>query len=363
VNSFTLPTWARAAVRRLQRPPAGWRRVLKFIYRVRRQALSLVTALMLMSGFVVVTSTSALAAGALTNLSWATSNNQAAATAVNYSYSFKTATAGTIKTISFTVSGAGLAGAPAIVVAYGVGAGTVARVGQVITYTVTAAVPVSAGIPIFIELSGLTNPAAGSYTTAIATNTAVPAVIDTGTTPALVFAASNTAKTIVVAQSLTFTLDTTAFTLNMDPSLPALADQSYTSNITILTNANSGYTLTVSDSATGLQSSSAGNPTIPQVSTSMATAVAWPAAPVTATGYTVTGTGVGDAGFSVNAAFAGGTKYGGYRNAGDVVASSTTATGATANTIAITDQTEIDYATASGTYTDTLTYTATPNYT
>ena len=126
----------------------------------------------------------------------------------------------------------------------------------------TAAASVSLGIPIFIELSGLTNPAAGSYTTAIATNTAAPTVIDSGTTPAVVFAASNTAKTIVVAKSLTFTLDTTAFQLTMDPSLPALADQSYTSNITILTNANSGYTPTVSDNAAGLQSSSAGNPTI-----------------------------------------------------------------------------------------------------
>jgi hypothetical protein len=76
----------------------------------------------------------------------------------------------------------------------------------------------------------------------------------------------------------------------------------------------------------------------------------------------VTGTGVGDAGFSVNAAFAAGTKYAGYRNTGDVVASSTTATGATANTCAITDRTAIDYATASGIYTDTITYTATPNY-
>jgi hypothetical protein len=318
--------------------------------------------MMLMAGLGVITTQSVLAAG-LTNLSWAVSNNQAAATPTNYAYSFKTATTGTIKTVTFTVSGAGLAGAPAIVVAYGIGAGTVGRAGQVITYTVTAAVSVSAAIPIYIELSGLTNPAAGSYTTAIATNTAVPAVIDNGTTPAVVFAATNTSKTIVVAKSLTFTLDTTAFQLTMDPSLPALADQSYTSNITILTNANSGYTLTVSDLATGLQSASAGNPTIPQVSTSMATAVAWPAAPVNVTGYTVTGTGVGDAGFAVNAAFAGGTKYAGYRNAGDVVASSTTATGATANTCAITDQTAIDYATASGTYTDTITYTATPNYT
>jgi hypothetical protein len=364
VKSFTLPTWARVAVRQegLASPQRLWRRAQQLVRRVRRQALSLVTALTLMGGFLVVTSQPAFAAGALTNLSWSASNNQAAATAVSYSYSLKTATAGTIKTITFTVSGSGLAGAPAIVVAYGIGAGTVALAGQVITYTVTAPVAVSAGIPIFIQLSGLTNPAAGSYTTAIATNTAAPAVIDSGTTPALAFAASNTAKTIVVAQSLTFTLDTTAFTLNMDPSLPALADQTYTSNITILTNANSGYTLTVSDSAAGLQSSSAGNPTIPQVSASMAAAVAWPAAPANATGYTVTGTGVGDAFFAVNAAFAGGTKYAGYRNAGDIVALSTKATGVTANTIAITDRTAIDYVTASGMYTDTLTYTATPNY-
>jgi hypothetical protein len=364
VKPYPLPTWARAVAppTALMAPRRLWSRVLRIVRRVRRQALALVTALTLMGGFAVVTSQPAFAAGTLTNLSWATSNNQAAATAVNYSYSFKTTTAGVIKTISFTVSGAGLAGAPAIVVAYGIGAGSVALAGQVITYTVTAAVNVAAGIPIFIEFSGLTNPAAGSYTTAIATNTAAPAVIDSGTTPALVFAASNTAKTIVVAQSLTFTLDTTAFTLNMDPSLPALADQTYTSNMTILTNANSGYTLTVSDTAAGLQSAAAGNPTIPQVSASMATAVAWPAAPANATGYTVTGTGVGDAFFSVNAAFAGGTKYAGYRNAGDVVASSTKATGASANTIAITDQTAVDYATASGTYTDTITYTATPNY-
>jgi hypothetical protein len=337
-------------------------RLIAFVRRVRRQAFTLVTAVALMAGFAVVASPTAFAAGTLTNLSWSVSNNQASATSVNYSYSFTTATTGTIKTITFTVSGFGLGGTPAIVVAYGVGAGSVARLGQVITYTVTSAVSVSAGIPIFIELSGMTNPAAGSFTTAIATNTATPSVIDSGTTPSVTFAATNTAKTIVVAQSLTFTVNVTSFQLNMDPSLPALADQSQAIGLTVLTNANSGYTLTVADNATGLQSSSTGNPTIPQVSTQMSTATAWPSAPANVTGYTVTGTGVGDAGFSVNAAFGGGTNYAGYRSAGDVVAQSTKATGATANTVTITDQTAIDYATASGTYTDTLTYTATPNY-
>src|SRR5437588_635210 len=337
------------------------RRAKSLVRRSKRQALSLLVAVALMAGFSVASSQTALAAG-LTNLNWSVSNNQAAATAVNYSYSFKTATTGIIKTITFTVSGAGLAGAPAIVVAYGIGAGSVARVGQVITYTVTVAASVSAGIPIFVQLSGMTNPAAGSYTTAIVTNTAAPAVIDNGTTPAVTFAATNTAATIVVAQSLTFTLDTTAFQLNMDPGLPALADQTVTINLTVLTNANSGYTMTVSDNAAGMQSSSSGNPTIPAVSTQMSTAVTWPGAPTNATGYTVAGTGVGDAGFAVNAAFAAGTKYAGYRSAGDIVALSSTSTGATANTIAITDQTSIDYATPSGTFTDTITYTATPNY-
>src|SRR5437868_8614709 len=45
-------------------------------------------------------------AAALTNLNWSMTNNQVGATGVTYSYSFKTATAGTIKTIDFAVSGA-----------------------------------------------------------------------------------------------------------------------------------------------------------------------------------------------------------------------------------------------------------------
>jgi hypothetical protein len=322
---------------------------------LRKRFLPHIAAFALASSLLAVSGHSAEAA-ALTNPSWSVSNNQAAATAVNYAYSFKTATAGTIKTITFVVSGAGFAGAPAIVVAYGIGAGTVARAGQTITYTVTAAVAVAAGIPIYIELSGNTNPAAGVFTTAITTQTNVPATIDTiSPGPAVTFAGSNTAKTIVVAKSLTFTLDTPAFTLAMDPGLPALADQSQVINLTVLTNANSGYTLTVSDLATHLQSAGAGNPVIAQVSAGKATSVAWPGAPKT--GYTVTGTGL-----TIDAAFAA-SKYAGYTSAGEVIGTRAGATGGTADTIAITDRTAIDYSVQATTFTDTITYTVTPNYT
>jgi hypothetical protein len=310
----------------------------------------------LAGGFMMAQAPGANAA-ALTALNWSVTNNQVAAAGVTYTYSFKTATAGTIGKITFAVSGANLAGAPAIVKNYGVGAGTVARAGQTITYTVTAPVAVAVGIPIYIELSGLTNGSpAGAYTTSITTQTAAAATIDGPTVSnAVNLAAVNTAVTVTLAKSATFTLDTTALTLAMDPGLPALADQSQTVGLTVLTNANSGYTLTVADLATGMQSSSTGNPVIADVSAGKATSVVWPGA--NKFGYTVTGTGV-----TVDAAF-NGSKYAGYVSAGEQIASRPGPTGGVADTISIVNRVAIDYASPTGDYTDTITYTMTPNYT
>ena len=318
-----------------------------------RRALIVVLAIV---GGMLSFGTSAAQAAALTNLSWTVTNNQVSATSVTYSYSFKTATTGTIKTITFAVSGAGLAGTPAIAKNYGIGAGTVSRSGQTITYTVTSAVSVSAGIPIYVEFSGLTNSStAASYTTSITTQTSAPATIDGATaTGAVTLAANNTAVTVTVAKSLTFTSDTTSYTLAMDPSLPALADQTQNVVLTVLTNANSGYTLTVSDNATGLQSSATGNPTIADVSTGKATSITWPGGDKY--GYTVTGTGA-----TIDSAFSG-SKYGGYVSAGEQIASRSNATGATADTITIANRVSIDYGAQGGDYTDTITYTVTPNY-
>jgi hypothetical protein len=310
-----------------------------------------------MAASLVVLNTSPASAAALTNINWAVSSNQISAANVTYTYSFKTATAGTIKTITFVVSGAGLGGAPAIAKNYGIGAGTVARSGQTITYTVTAAAAVAAGIPIYIEFSGLTNSAtAGAYTTSITTLTATPTTIDGATTSNTVtFGAINTAISVTIDKSLTFTVDTTSFQLAMDPSLPALADQSQNVGLTVQTNANSGYTLTVNDLAAGLQSSSAGNPVIAKVSAGKATSLVWPGP--TKFGYTVTGTGA-----TIDAAFSG-TKYAGYVGAGEQIASRAGPTGGTADTITIGNRVAIDFGAATGDYTDTVTYTVTPNYT
>jgi hypothetical protein len=167
--------------------------------------------------------------------------------------------------------------------------------------------------------------------------------------------ANNTAITVTLDKSLTFTLDTTTMEFDMDPSLPALADQNQTVGITVLTNANSGYTLAVSDNAAGMVSAAAGNPTIADASSSKATSIAWPGAP--AFGYRVTATGA-----TADAAFNAG-KFAGYIAGGDVVALRATATGGTADTISITNRVAIDYSVQATTFTDTVTYTATPNYT
>jgi hypothetical protein len=322
----------------------------------RHRGLPALLLLGMVAGLLVVPA--AANAAALTTVNWAVSNNQVSATGVTYSYSFKTATAaGIVGKVVFTVSGAGLAGVPAITKTYGIGAGTVARVGQVITYTVTTPVAIAAGIPIYIELSGLTNGTpAGSYTTSVATQTAGAVAIDGPTTSnAVVLGANNTAVTVTIDKSLTFTVDTTAFELDMDPSLPALADQTQAVGITVQTNANSGYTLAVNDNASGLISAAAGTPTIADSSSSKATSAAWPGAP--AFGYHVTATGA-----TADAAF-NGNKYAGYVAGGDQVASHAAATGGTPDTITITNRVAIDFSVQATTFTDMITYTATPNYT
>lgn len=317
--------------------------------------LALLMGLVSVVGGWVVLPVAPAGAAALTSASWSVSNNQAAATGVSYTYSFRTATSGSVKSIVMVVSGSGLAGTPSIVKTYGIGAGSVSRSGQTITYTVTSAVTVAAGIPIYLELSGLTNPATGSYTTDISTRTSAPATIDGATsTGAVAMAATNTAVTVTVAKSLAFSIDTTAFQLAMDPGLPALADQSQNVALTVQTNANSGYTLAVSDSGNGLQSSSAGSPVIADASTGKASSVTWPGA--NAFGYTVTGTGA-----SIDAAF-NGSKYAGYTTAGEQVASRSGPTGASPDTITISNRVAIDYTAATGDYTDTIVYTVTPNY-
>jgi hypothetical protein len=288
-------------------------------------------------------------------VSWSVNNSETSATAVTYSFSFKTATTGTIKSVTMTVP-SGTAGTAAVGTVYGLGAGTVSLAGTTITYTVSSAVSVAANIPVYISVTGLTNTStAGSYTSTVTTRTSVPATIDSGTSQSVTFGPNTTVVTVTNAQTLTFTNDTPAFSLYVDPTGTSNAS-SQAVTLTIQTNAASGYTLAAYD--TGLSISSPAY-TIPAVSSGPGTGVA--TFPSNGWGASATLSGGGTDGAALASGLTG-NKFVGYPASGATFLSATGPTGATADTLVLTDQVKVDYSVPTGTYTDTITYVATPSY-
>lgn len=302
-------------------------------------------------------------AATLTDTTWDVSNNQVGSTAVTYTFQFTTATTGTIGSVTATVP-TGTAGTPAAGTAYGIGAGSVALSGTTLTYTVTTPVSVAAGIPIYIEFTGLTNTTtAGTYTSTVTTLDNVAAPIDTATSPSVSFGATSTEITVQIPKSLTFTNDTPSFTLQMDPSLSALADVSHAVTVTVKTNAGQGYSLAAKN--TGLKTTGSPVHTIGAVTTGVSTGVASASFPANKFGISATLTSGGNsdvllqgAGLSTSGNYVGYTTTG----AGETLVAATKPTGNTADTLVLTNRVKIDYTTPAGTYTDTITYTATPTY-
>jgi hypothetical protein len=311
--------------------------------------LALLTTLAIGAGLLSAVPASA---ATLTNVQWSVSNNQQGASGVRYTFQFTTATTGTVAYVQMTVP-TGTGGTPSVASNYGIGAGTADLTGDVLTYTVTSPASIAAGTPILIEFDGITNTAtAGDNVSLIFTYDTAVEVIDDGTSNVVSIADTNTAVTVVVTKSLTFTNDTAAFTFLMDPGLARLSDNSRTVNLTVKTNASNGYTLTAKDNAAGLTS---GADQIDRFSNGQAGAEAWDTE-VNEFGYRLALSG------PRAPANMGGSNYAGYVSAGETIASRTGPTGATADTVAVTNRVKIDYAEDAGTYSDTIVYTATPGY-
>jgi uncharacterized membrane protein YedE/YeeE len=225
-----------------------------------------------------------------------------------------------------------------------------------ITYTVTSPVAVAANIPIYLSFTGLTNTStAGSNTSTVTTQTSVPATIDSGTSQSVTFGSSSTTATVTVAQTLSFTNDTPSFSLAVDPTGTANGS-SQAVTLTIQTNAASGYTLAASD--TGLSRTSPAY-TIPAVSVGPGTGVG--TFPASGWGASATLSGSGGHGAAMASGLSGG-QFVGYPGSAATFLSATGPTGATADTLVLTDQVKVDYGVPAGNYSDTITYVATPSY-
>ena len=313
-----------------------------------------VASLAALTGLIFFAPSSAFA-GSLTKTSWAVSNSQTGKTAVTYSYAFTTATAATLTAVTMTVP-AGTAGVVAAGTVYGIGAGTVSLAGTTLTYTVTAPAAVAANFPIYISFTGLTNTAtAGSYTSTITTQKAGPITVDSATSAAVTFGSSSTGVTVTVGKTLTFTNNTPSFSLAVDPtSLNNVQSQAVV--LTVQTNAANGYTLAMSDTGLSIPSPAF---TIPAVSAGPTVGVA--SFPSVGWGASATLSGGGTDGAALASGLTGG-KFVGYPSAAANFLTATGATGATADTLTLTDQVAVDFTVPDGTYNDTITYVATPSF-
>jgi hypothetical protein len=316
--------------------------------------LRLVAVILVATAGLIGLSPSVAFAGALTKTSWTVNNSQTGKTGVTYSYAFTTATSAALSTITMTVP-TGTTGTVAAGTVYGIGAGTVSLSGTTLTYTVTSPATVAAGLPVYISFTGLTNTStAGSYTSTVTTK-AGATTEDSATTAAVTFGSSSTGVTVTVGQTLTFTNNTPSFSLVVDPtSLDNIQSQAVV--LTVQTNAASGYTLAASDA--GLSRATPAF-TIPAVTSGPATGVAtFPAAGWGASATLATG---GSDGATLAAGLTGG-KFVGYPSAATNFLTATGPTGSTADTLTLTDQAAVDYTVPDGTYSDTITYVATPNF-
>jgi hypothetical protein len=294
-------------------------------------------------------------AGTLTSVSWTVTNSQTGKTGVTYQYGMKTATTGTIASVTMTVP-SGTSGTPGVGSVYGLGAGTASISGTTLKYTVTSPVSVSSGISLYISFTGLTNTStAGSYTSTVTTQTSTPTTIDSGTSASVTFGSSSTSVSVSVGQTLTFTNNTPSFSLDVDP---ADSTQSQSVVLTVQTNAASGYTVSASD--IGLSRTTAPSYTIPDVSSGPTVGVS--TFPADGWGVSATISAPGGSGAALASGLATAGNFVGYPSSAAAFVTATQQTGATADTLTLTNEVSVNYAVPEGTYTDTITYVVTPNY-
>ncbi len=252
----------------------------------------------------------------------------------------------------------GTAGATAAVGSVtGIGAGTVALAGTVLTYTVATPAVVAAGTAVSITVTTLTNTSTlGTYTATLATASGSTAV-DTGTTGAV---------TVIPALA---TFSTSVFTNACgSPAAGCSAGAGGSTSITLLAVPGTAVTATVSlsvdsDAAHGYrvraQSSgfvrTGGGTALPEAST--AGSATLPVGQFYATASLV---GSGTSGAALCSPYGSANRYVGYGTTPASIWNATASTGGGTDTVTVTDGIEVTSVQAAGTYTSTIAYTVNP---
>jgi hypothetical protein len=323
----------------------------------------------LTGGAIALSSTPAVAAGALTSVSMSVSNNAASLGGVTntatYSWNFVTATAGTLTSLSFTVPSGTTGASLTVGTTYGLGACTVGAAtlaSTTVTVALTTCGSIAASTPVYVPISGFTNSTTttGSFASVASTYTGSSVLNDSGTATAVNFASNQTAVTVVVPNSLTFTNSATAVSLLAVPGTVATASPVV---LGVSTNARNGYTLsgcvTSSNVLTGGTSGatipSASNTAVAALPTSGTTSAFGAQAAITGTGATLQTLWAGTTG----------SNYLGYAatcgtTGGQKISSNTGPT--SGDTLTLTNGVGVSATQTADTYSGKITYQVVPSY-
>jgi sugar lactone lactonase YvrE len=286
---------------------------------------------------------------------WWSSDVTTGHAAARYNWQFHSRTPATVAAVTMTVP-TGTGGTLSVSEVYGLPAGgSVSLVGTTVTYTLPVPISLAAGIEMYVAVNGFTNTVTdGTYASAVTTLTGTGVTADVSTSNTLAFSAvAAPVVTPVVVRTAGFTTSVDTETIELDPSAPLLTDREASTTLGLSTNAPLGYSLGV-----GAATLSSPSGSIPAASGSLAIPIAPGAFPTNAWGYTagpVSGTGIGvrQGGLATGA-------YVGYTPAGEAAIVASGPTGG--DVVTLTNRVKIDYLTAAGTYTSTVTYTLAPAY-
>ncbi|MBU1089608.1 hypothetical protein KKF38_02340 [Patescibacteria group bacterium] len=205
-------------------------------------------------------------------------------------------------------------------------------------YSIVLGAALTTGTPTWVRITGLTtgetSEPIGQYAMHISTfdSAATTTVVETGT--AMLSNDNSFSVTAVVDEALIMTIDAAAINLRVDPSVNAGIDQTQSSTLTVSTNSVS-YTISSSLTNTNklcLDGTCAANAEITSATSGENTFA-----------FNTTAAGAGDTAFGSNVV----TAANGYTNS-------------TGHTIYY--DLDVDYTIKAGTYTGTITYTATPTF-
>ena len=330
-------------------------------------AMAMVAALT--GGAVALTSSPAFAAGTLSGVNLSVSNNAASLGGVTntatYTWNFTTATTGTLTSLSFTVPSGTTGSSLTVGTTYGLGACTVGAAtlaATTVTVALTTCGSIAASTPVSVPISGFTNSTTttGAFSSVASTYTGSSVLNDSGTAGSVNFASNQTAVTVVVPNSLTFTNSATAVSLLAVPGTVATASPVV---LGVSTNARNGYTLSgcvtagniLTGATSGATIASASNTAVAALPTSGSTSALGAQATLTGTGASLQATWAGTTG----------SNYLGYAatcgtTGAEKISSNTGPT--TGDTLTLTNGVGVSATQTADTYLGKITYQVVPSY-